>query len=1045
MYHKIKNCSLISLSACAIGRWLDVSVAKLRVSVRLKALLFLCLCISPAISFAQSDQDFAEKLEEAVQTLDNSDFEKAREQFANIHDQVCRGDENVETCFELKVHQIVVNRRLSNYSRAESKLQEAELYVEETLHSDINKLVILYVHQVFLADDKSTLEEAEPWIAKLHDITGREDVDQITLTRAFLGIGFYEDEKGNYQKAVDNYLAGIEAVENNERNTAIRDLLNQAHTNLGIAYRRSGKIEEAMDQYQKALVQTRILYGEQHFETATIYNNIGTIYYFMGDYGQAADYFIQAYRVLESELGSEHRRLGASLNNAGLSYIALGDYEKAAEYLERAQRIKEATLGADHIDTAIGYSNLASIYIDDENYSEAETNLKRSIAVREKIYSGNHPDLIPPNISIGELYKTLERFDEATDHTNTALEIIKERLGEKHPQYAKAQLLKGNILYDQEKHDDALKSFQTAVIALYEDFYLDREVKNLAEVADPIMLIESLYAMSKVYRKMNHGDRVQHLERSFMTLKTVSSIIDDLQQSYQNEASKLSLVDRNYSIYTDAIETLNLLYQETGVTAYKEEIFYYAEKSRSRIALELLQDLSARSFGGVPDSVLAEERSYNERITTLNQNVLEEQEKGLEKDEDLVSILQDSLFYTKRDLEHFTEQLESQYPAYFSLKYDQSVISLADTKRLIGKDQTLITYVVSEEDVYGLIINENTFEFIPLGDTEKLEDQINGIRELVKTRGRTDEFTDVSHDLYGKLLHPLMEHIKTESLVIVADQMLHYLPFEMLLTKRINDDNYHRMPFLIKDFEISYAPSATMLRYMKNNRPLEPKNLFAVSPFSENMTTAVEDGEVKRHMDGLNSLPLTAYETSSIAEIFKERKSWNEYLFPNRSEVWDSKEATKTRLQNEQLSQYGYIHFSTHAFINEQNPKLSGIALYPEEDNDGVVYLSDIYNLKMNADLVVLGACETGLGSIYRGEGLIGFTRAFIYAGASNMVVSMWRVSDQPTAALMIHFYEQIRNGNSYSKSLREAKLELISDPSTAAPSNWAAFVLQGR
>lgn len=1040
----LKYCTFISSNACVLTRHFFARCKSSQIGNSGKAILLFCILIPPSFLNAQTQQDLAGQLKAAVETFENNDFVEARDQFDSLEEQICSVDEYVDMCFDLKIHQIVVNRRLNDFERAKKVLQETELYVDDTFNSDLNKLVKIYVHRVFLAGDKSTIEAAEEWVEKLHEITKTDNVEQLTLTRAYLGLGFYEDEEGNYQDAVDNYLAGIEAVENKERSIEVRELLNQAHTNLGIAYRRLGKVEEAMDQYQKALVQTQILYGEHHYQTATIYNNIGTIYYYMGDYGQAADYFIQAYRVLETELGSDHRRLGASLNNAGLSYIALGDYRKAAEYLERAQRVKEATLGSEHIETAIGYSNLASIYIENENFTAAETNLKRSISVRETIYKGNHPDLIPPNISIGELYKDLKRFDEALHHTNIAIEIIEERLGKSHPQFAKAQILKGNIRLDQKRHSEALVHFKTAANSLYDGFSLDNGIGMINLITDPVLFIEVLHAKSKAYRELKDGDRVQNLEQSYKALEVVSSIIDDLQQTYENEASKLSLVDRNYSIYTDAIEILNLLYHETGNTAYKEEIFYFAERSRSRIALELLQDLSARSFGGVPDTVVQEERSFNEKINSLNQGLFAEQEKGLEKDETLISAIQDSLFYTRRNLERFTGILENEYPAYYTLKYDQSIIDLKDAKQLIGNEQTMITYVISEDEIYSLIINENTFEFIHLGKTEGLDDQINRIRELVKTR-KTDEFTDVSHVLYQKLIEPLRDHITTKSLVIVADQLLHYLPFEMLLSEQVDDDIYHRMPFLLRDFEISYAPSATMLRYMKNSRPDNPKNVFAVSPFSENMTNSVEGGEVKRHMDGLSSLPLTAYETSSIAKIFRQRKSWNEYLFPNDPEVLNSKDATKNRLQNEQLNQYGFIHFSTHAFINEQNPKLSGIALYPEEGNDGITYVSDIYNLEMNADLVVLGACDTGLGSLYRGEGLIGFTRAFIYAGASNMVVSMWRVSDQPTAALMIHFYEQIRNGHSYSKSLRDAKLTLLDDPSTAAPRNWATFILQGR
>ncbi len=202
---------------------------------------------------------------------------------------------------------------------------------------------------------------------------------------------------------------------------------------------------------------------------------------------------------------------------------------------------------------------------------------------------------------------------------------------------------------------------------------------------------------------------------------------------------------------------------------------------------------------------------------------------------------------------------------------------------------------------------------------------------------------------------------------------------------------------------------------------------------------------IERYLLNLAPLPLTRYETREISNLFSEKNSWWNFTNREKIEVLIDREATSDRLMNGAVEEYGFIHFATHAFVHESNPSLSGIALRGTGNQDGIIYVNDIYNLKMKADLVVLGACETGLGSIYRGEGLIGFTRAFIYAGAANLVVSMWRVNDKPTANLMVEFYRLIQAGNSYAESLQKAKLNLIDHPETAAPRNWAAFVLNGR
>ncbi|MCC5941043.1 MAG: CHAT domain-containing protein, partial [Balneolaceae bacterium] len=254
--------------------------------------------------------------------------------------------------------------------------------------------------------------------------------------------------------------------------------------------------------------------------------------------------------------------------------------------------------------------------------------------------------------------------------------------------------------------------------------------------------------------------------------------------------------------------------------------------------------------------------------------------------------------------------------------------------------------------------------------------------------------------------------------------------------------------FLIRDYQISYTPSVSVLKRMQERRSDNPRNLLAMAPFNQSIAEFNIAGDVERYVGSLSPLPLTRYETSEISKLFRQRRTFMDFFFPQKTDVFLHKDASKQQLSSSSLQDYSFIHFATHAFVNESNPGFSGIVLWGDDADDpdsGIVYVADIYNLSMNADLVVLGACETGLGTMYRGEGIIGFTRAFIYAGAANLVVSKWRVSDQPTSKLMIHFYEYIKEGYSYSEALQLAKLELLNHPEYAAPVNWAAFILQGR
>ena len=230
---------------------------------------------------------------------------------------------------------------------------------------------------------------------------------------------------------------------------------------------------------------------------------------------------------------------------------------------------------------------------------------------------------------------------------------------------------------------------------------------------------------------------------------------------------------------------------------------------------------------------------------------------------------------------------------------------------------------------------------------------------------------------------------------------------------------------------------------MSRERSSNPRNLLALAPFNQNVDERSSELYTERTFSRMTPLPLTDFETREIAKLFREKFSVYDYIFPETADVLLHKDASKRNFLNRELEEYGFLHFATHAFINETNPNLSGIALWGEEES-GILYVNDIYNMRFNADLAVLGACETGLGTLYRGEGVIGFTRAFIYAGVSNLAVSMWRVNDQPTSRLMISFYKKIREGAGYSEALREAKLELIEYPEFSEPKNWAAFVLHG-
>jgi CHAT domain-containing protein len=311
---------------------------------------------------------------------------------------------------------------------------------------------------------------------------------------------------------------------------------------------------------------------------------------------------------------------------------------------------------------------------------------------------------------------------------------------------------------------------------------------------------------------------------------------------------------------------------------------------------------------------------------------------------------------------------------------------------------------------------------------------------------------------------------KIENLYIVPDGSLATLPFETLLTANYtgNINAYKEYPYLIKKYNISYSYSANLFYqtfFKKPSSTIEITKLndwLAFAPVfdsQEEQSMVMPSQDLQRQLNGLEAdsmmtnrsmfngnnirpLPETESEAEAIFKLYNENNLNAKVLLHDN--------ANEKSIKSSELKQYKVIHFATHGFVNSEKPELSGLLLAQDTTGgeDGVLYSGEIYNLKLNADLVVLSACETGLGKIQKGEGIIGLTRALLYAGAKNIIVSLWPVNDKSTTDLMVDFYRNLlasKGQQSYSKALRNAKLKMINEGKYSYPFFWSPFILIGK
>ncbi|WP_340103988.1 CHAT domain-containing protein [Rhodohalobacter sp. 8-1] len=1006
----------------------------------------LCFCVVNK-SYSQAISHNKGSLEQAKDYYNSDQLEKAETLFRLLEKEFCTEvtKETAGNCADAKRGLIGIERRAGSREKAISlAMSILDLLDHYDIQNEAYERMRLYRYLTLDNLGLSRLERAGHWASTIREEAKHAKNWRVLLTSK-LTLGDYEDAMGNYDEAINLYSAGVELAENADSIEIVGSQLIDLHNNLGVSYKKNGELDKAKAELETSLDLIHKLYGYENYKEGSAYINLGGNAYARGDLGLAAEYFKRAVEIYRSLMGDNSESLGASLNNLAATQYMLGNYELAAEYFEEAQRLKEKSLGMDHPDTAIGYSNLAAIHIINKEYESARTNYERSIAVRENVYGPNHPNLIEPIFSLGNLYsQQLKQNKQALMYYELALAIALNRLGPTHPVVTDLYLQMGFIYLEDGNYSKADGNIDRALKNLYGPYSFDEPLDPERSLNDPVALIRALAFKSIILSNRAEKVFIEDNKQSLMALKWAADLVDLVQRSFKNEASKLQLIEDNYSIYTGAVEILSLLYRETGNEKYMDQIFETIEESRSRIALEQIQKVNASKYAGVPARIIHQEENLKNKITKMQQELHREENKGLEKDTLRISALRDSIFYYKRDHDDFTDHLEETYPSYYQLKYDQSVISRADAQSLLQQDEVVLSYILGEVSAYVMVVTKENVNFVRLGSSTVITDLVIKLKEYVLSE-KSEAYRQAAYELYTLLIQPAGQYITGDKIIVMADQALHYLPFELLLTEVPDHVKFSRYPYLVHDYVFSYAPSLTLLDKMLSGKEDNPRNLLALAPFSSEISR--EDKVLMDHQysASANPLYLTTYETTSISSQFRSQTSLGDYLNPRKAELLMGENATFSGFFEKDLREYDFIHFATHAFINEEQPEFSAILLYPEEGNSGAAYVGDIYNLELDANLVVLGACQTGLGSIYKGEGLIGFTRAFIYAGASNLAVSMWRVSDQPTAYLMIDFYDLIRQGYDYNEALRQAKLNLISKPQFANPVNWAAFTLTGR
>jgi CHAT domain-containing protein len=544
----------------------------------------------------------------------------------------------------------------------------------------------------------------------------------------------------------------------------------------------------------------------------------------------------------------------------------------------------------------------------------------------------------------------------------------------------------------------------------------------------PESVIATQSGLAEVYRGRGEFDQ------AFKSLSSAIDVIESLRARVPSPDLRATFVQDKAKVYENITDVLSVLHEQHPNHGYDRQAFLFSERGRARSFLDLLAESNAHVTSGLTPQQIKDQTLLNRELARAL--------KTLEADKSAKN--ERAAKDAEQKLARWSLDLRQTNARYHQLQYPQPSQISEVNAALARENAVLLQYQLGERRSLLWVLDGQTTSMIVLPDKRRITQDVTAIRHVLASPPNAADAAILdqrSRQLYEVLVKPA-EPLLTgaEHLLIVPDGALYYLPFEALTSSDGKP--------MLERHTISYIPSASAYVNLAQEprhslSPSKRKELLAYANPALQATSAQQTAAVVRSVyrgGGFHFAPLpnAEIEVQDIARLYP----------PNLRKILMGPDATESSVKNEKLSDYRYLHFATHAFLDEQTPTRSGIVLSQINtgEEDGILRMNEIFNLELDADLVVLSACQTGLGKLVRGEGLVGLTRAFIYAGSPRVVVSLWEVNDVATAEFMKSFYQHMNNGEAPSVALREAKLDMLHSgpPAYRHPYFWAPFVSVG-
>ncbi len=882
-----------------------------------------------------------------------------------------------------------------------------------------------------LGDPGKALEYFERGLSLKQELGDRQAAAYISVN-----IGSVYEGLGDYKKTLEYNALALPVARRIDDKTLEAVVLN----NFGQAYQKLGELSKALEYLNQSLQISRT--ATDRFSESTALDNIAAVYELLNEPQKALENLDEALQIRRAI--NDRQGQGITLHNIGRIYMSLGEFDRALPYFEQSISVLQK-VGARREEAGV-LDSIGQLYFSLNEFQKALDHHNRSLSLRQAV--GDRYGEAYAFINIGAAYNELGEPGKALEYSDQALKLS-QSVGDRRAETLALHTI-GRIYSKLGEADRALENYQQALAKSH----------SLGNQSEESLILLSIGRLERDRANLVEARRQVEAALSIIESTRTKVASRDLRSSYF--ASK----EGYYKFY---IDLLMQMHKKEPAAGHDITAFGASERARARSLLDLLTESRVDIRQGVDLALLDKGNALQQQLNARSEQLTRLLSgKHTDAQETAARKAVESVLADLQDIE---AQIRTRSPRYAALTQPQP-LSSNDIQRLLDPDTVLLEYALSEERSYAWAVTPDSVKSFELPKRAVIEAEARRVYGLLVNKS-DDLYPAALADLSRMLLGPVADRLGRKRLLIVADGALQYMPFGALPVPTVNARSSAKVPYrpLILDHEVVSLPSASVVAVLRREvatRPPAPKKVAVladpvfvkedvrVKTRSEDRSAAGGNGtdkktaagplvsDVKRSADdlgraGFDRLPVSRREADLITALAPSGQSLKALDFA----------ASRATATSAELSRYQIVHFATHGLLNNQHPELSGIVLSlvdeRGEPQDGFLRLHEIYNLKLDADLVVLSACETALGKEIKGEGLIGLTRGFMYAGSPRVVASLWKVGDSATAELMQRFYRNmLSSGMRPAAALRAAQVSMWKERQWAAPFYWAGFVMQG-